>query len=1304
MLQKSLYTILLSLLVNLSIAQAPVCPSPYVYMDGGNFIRFYDPSQPVSANNPSNTNIPTFGGGLALMPNINGGTLSPTFYSVSGGNYWYWNGLQWVNTGHGTGNGSAVNIAGCGSYIYNLVGATGQIYVYDGTGTGTLLTTISNFNGGGPYDLQTDCNCNFYVLNTTTPNQSLTMYSSTGAPLCTYSLSGFPNSSAGGGFAIIGDYVYVRNNNSSPGGFYVGQISGGTVTFTTLTNFSPGPGDMAACPVCIPSGTITSAFAYGGVLGCTSATTNIMAYATGSNISYNWTGPGVTGSNTNSILTVSQVGNYTCVVSTGGCPPTQITLTTTVFNNSVTVPVAITPTGNICLGTGNTMPLVVQHTYSNDAIFWQGPSMVSSSTEDTLLINGPGVYTVQVVDPFTACSGQATVAVALSPTVALSVSDNSLCVFNTANSPNVVTITPSGANTYTLYTSSNFTTNTPNGPLMPCFPTPASGIIGNTATATLVGSTGFCTDTATTVFQIVPNPTVSLPAASYSICPGGSQTIIAQGANTYTWIGGSGLNTNNGATVVSTPVTTANYTVNGSANGCNSSFQFVQVVVMPLPTLAVTPSNTHICLGGTVGLIAASNANFITWSPASGLSSSNSPVPIASPLSSQIYTATANQNGCTTSATMQLQVSNPPNLSLSLGNYSVCAYNTNGSGIATTATATGAPFYTLSASGYVNINPPAGPNFNISTTGIQLQSPNTVTLTLEGENTVCRVSKTATLLVVPNPTISITPPTANICPGKTQTYVANGAQTYTWLPGTYTLVGNNTIKATALFNSYYNVVGAANGCFSDQKTSVLLINPIPTVAISKPVYTVCAGNTVLMLGNSNGTAFSWSPATGLQSTNLSSVTASPATSQQYTLTVNLNGCLNKAVTTVSVISNPLISASASEYTICKGSVSILNAFGAASYNWLPSKSLSQSTGNSVLASPNESTTYTLQGYNGVCTGSTAINITTLPLPDLSIAGSLPEICAGERLTITAKGAHQYYWQPDNTIFMNPGDSSVVAAPLINTNYTITGVNQMGSVTCVSQMAYSVIVHNYVVPKVSDSVSICPSEKVRLMCSGGTTYSWMPKSGLLSSTGATVVASPSVTTIYTVDASFNGACGGTGTVMVAVKPGPTVTASADTSYNLSETMVIRASSDGHIKWIQGEAIVCADCHETRVYATHDGCYVVMAENETGCLAYDDVCLKVTEEFTIYMPNTFSPNGDGLNDEFMVYGEHISDVKLSVYNRWGTRLFYSDDVTIGWDGSYNGKACKNDTYTWILSYKGLDRKTYNTSGHVILIGAE
>lgn len=1284
-----------------SFSQPFSCPSPYIYMDGGSFIRVYDPSQPLSATNPSATNVPTFGSGLTLMPNISGGTLSPTFYTTSGGTYWYWSGTSWVNTSHTTGNGAAVNIAGCNNMIYNLVGGTGQVYAYNGVSNGSLVATLTNFNGGGPYDLQTDCNCNFYALNTSTPNQTLTLYSPTGAPMCTYSLNGMPNATAGGGFAIVGNFIYVKNNVSSPGGFYIGEITGSTITFTTVPNFTVSPGDFASCPVCYSSATLTGSYANGGVIGCNNPTATLAAVASATGVTYNWTGPGITSGNTNSTIAVSQVGTYSCTINAGGCPPATAIVTAAVVSNSSIVQAVISPSGNICIAAGSTLQLVVSHNYSNDIISWNGPNLPPVANSESLIISGPGVYSVSVIDPFSTCQGADVVTVTLNPTVTLAASSISLCNLSTGGSPASITLTPSGANAYTLFTTSNLQNNSPNGPLMPL--TVLSPVtFSTTGTATLIGKTGFCSASAITNLNIYPNPSLTLSGNQYSVCPGSSQTLTAFGASSYTWSGGSGLNQLNSSSVVATPTVNSTYFVQGASEGCRSAPLNVNVIVTPFPTLSINPTNTTICLGTSITVVASSNANSVSWSPAIGLSSALSPVVTASPPFSQLYTATANLNNCITTGTMLIQIVQPPVVNLALSSTSICAYSFNGSPVSLTIAASGASTYSMSASGFVNVQPVTGPIFNIVASGAQLQQVNTVTLALTATSGVCTVNKSTTIAIVPNPSLSISPLSASICPGAYHSYTATGTQNYFWLPtGNYILNSPNSISASAPVTSYYSVYGSTSGCFSDTKSSVLLVNPVPTLAISKSIYTVCAGDAVPMQVIGNADNYNWSPSTTLSQSSGSVVSAFPSQTQNYTVSATLNTCTNQAVTSVSVILIPTITATASEYTVCKGSPTHLKASGAISYQWIPGTYLNSNSGNLVISQPLSNTIYTIRGFNGICTASTSIGVTTLDIPDLKISGSQPEICEGGRMVLKAGGAQFYQWSPQNTLFLSPGDSIAVAAPSANTNYTVTGLNLMGSVTCQSQMSYSVIVVPYARAEVNPDLEICQGQKVNLYAKGGNTFLWSPSEGLTGINGNIVLAQPTVTTIYNVHVSNNAACGSDATVQVTVKPAPTVTACADTTYRINDVMFVYARGTGTLSWIQGEAIVCKDCSETRVYATRNGCYLIQAESEGGCLAYDEVCLTVDEDFSVYVPNSFTPNGDGINDALQVFGEGISQVKLAIYDRWGQRIFYSEDVMKGWDGRFKGEDCKQDVYTYVLTYFGLNRKAYEKTGSINLI---
>lgn len=224
------------------LAQLTACPNGLMYSQTSP-IQAYNPNLPLSSTNPYTIAVTGSSSGLAYGPNLNAASPNPTFYTIISGNYAYWNGSGWTNTGHSTGNTAAVNIGVGPGCLYNLVGGTGQVYVYNGTGPGTLLTTVSGFSGGGPYDIVVDNCCNFYIFKATAP-QSLSAYSPTGVLLGSCTVSGMPTTSSGIGFAIVGNKVVVINGS----GMFVGTVSGSAVSFTNVTSI-PNGGDVASCPI-----------------------------------------------------------------------------------------------------------------------------------------------------------------------------------------------------------------------------------------------------------------------------------------------------------------------------------------------------------------------------------------------------------------------------------------------------------------------------------------------------------------------------------------------------------------------------------------------------------------------------------------------------------------------------------------------------------------------------------------------------------------------------------------------------------------------------------------------------------------------------------------------------------------------------------------------------------------------------------------------------------------------------------------------------------------------------------------------
>lgn len=229
------------------LAQMPVCLSSgagYVYIHSGSSIYNWDPNQPMSATNPALNTINNPYGGLAVGKNIvdvNG--PSPTFYALNAGNVAYYNGTAWVTTTH-TMPGAALNLCIAGNYLFGLIGASGEVYRYDGTGNSVLATTVPGFNGGGPYDLVGDKDGNFYILRCQAPSW-LRKYDFNGALLKEWVVTGVTNSSAGGGFAIVCDKLYVHNT----GGLQEGTIGQDTIVVTPFPQPFSGinPADMGSC-------------------------------------------------------------------------------------------------------------------------------------------------------------------------------------------------------------------------------------------------------------------------------------------------------------------------------------------------------------------------------------------------------------------------------------------------------------------------------------------------------------------------------------------------------------------------------------------------------------------------------------------------------------------------------------------------------------------------------------------------------------------------------------------------------------------------------------------------------------------------------------------------------------------------------------------------------------------------------------------------------------------------------------------------------------------------------------------------
>jgi hypothetical protein len=198
-----------------------------------------------------------------------------------------------------------------------------------------------------------------------------------------------PNSSAGGGFAIIGNSIYVRNGN-----FYAGTISGPSVTFSVVNGFTANAGDFASCPVCnnvVPQQTLNASISPGGQLSCNSNTLSIAVTSTVNPINYSWSGPGIVGAVNGASITVNAAGVYTCLISSLGCPSSQLVLTSTISTNISTVNAVITPSGNVCTNLTGFLQFQASPIGGANSIQWFGPGIIAGATGSTISTSAVGM-------------------------------------------------------------------------------------------------------------------------------------------------------------------------------------------------------------------------------------------------------------------------------------------------------------------------------------------------------------------------------------------------------------------------------------------------------------------------------------------------------------------------------------------------------------------------------------------------------------------------------------------------------------------------------------------------------------------------------------------------------------------------------------------------------------------------------------------------------------------------------------------------------------------------------------------------
>jgi gliding motility-associated-like protein len=274
--------------------------------------------------------------------------------------------------------------------------------------------------------------------------------------------------------------------------------------------------------------------------------------------------------------------------------------------------------------------------------------------------------------------------------------------------------------------------------------------------------------------------------------------------------------------------------------------------------------------------------------------------------------------------------------------------------------------------------------------------------------------------------------------------------------------------------------------------------------------------------------------------------------------------------------------------------------------------------------------------------------------------------------------------PPYTYLWNNGQTMAIATGLSAGTYTVTVTDANG---CTS--VQTVVITQP--PAMSSTVSSTPAQcgsnngTATVTVTGGVlpyTYFWSPSGG--TSSNATGLPGGN----YTVTVTDANGCTQTVTVSVTSTGGPTATVSASVTVSPGSSTILNASGGGTYLWSPASGLSCITCQNPTASPSATTQYCVIVSDTNNCS--DSACLMVYVEnpcsgnLNLPVANAFSPNNDGANDRFCLRGWNncLKDFIIYIYDRWGEKVFESENPAFCWDGTYKGSPLNTGVFVYYI----------------------
>lgn len=555
----------------------------------------------------------------------------------------------------------------------------------------------------------------------------------------------------------------------------------------------------------------------------------------------------------------------------------------------------------------------------------------------------------------------------------------------------------------------------------------------------------------------------------------------------------------------------------------------------------------------------------------------------------------------------------------------------------------------------------------------------------------------------------------------------NPTLNYSWSPAQF-LDNPNAVNPVATVSSQtvftVMITNPADSCVAS--TQLVVVIPIAIAAGLIPDSLEACINVPLAL-NPNGLqdtnlTYLWSPANKLDNPSSVNPLATIDSPTVFTVTISDKRFENCQVTKSVEVSIPLIEEVdkiKDSLTICAGVSTPLNPGGDSRfvYEWSPATGLNNPNSPNPTVTPVSTTVYTVKvtdTLNGGCFLTKEVRVTVPPAFTLVLAFRDTISCSVTGFTLKVSSDNPkvtFEWFNPAGTSVGIGDTLIVN-PTQRTTYRVTGTDEFG---CQKSDTVSVDPAPVrIAITVPGGGLVCEGDSIRLTVTNLNpaqvlTYSWTPGTDIVSGANtSSVLIRPTASRKYFVTATNQQGCKTIDSAEIRFSPVQevTVTANPTTIVISQESQITATNVPGYTyRWSPAEGLSNPNISNPVAKPLQTTTYTLTVTNPDGCLQTRQVTITVQTlpcaRPNIFLPNAFTPNGDGKNDILYLRGVIVESMSLIIYNRWGEKVFESKNQSIGWDGTFKGKLLDPDVYAYYLTVNCIGGEVFTEQGNVTLL---